>query len=148
MFKENFVIKGELVCETGLHIGGSNDNIDIGGTDNVIIRDVITNFIENIHQTTMVELNKPIFLLIDEVHFDKNWTLTGKIVYDNNNNIFMIFTGSSAIELQIHADAIRRMEKKTNISMYISRISFFKTEHTFSKGDVFCIARFNTKWKC
>ena len=35
MFKENFVIKGELVCETGLHIGGSNDNIDIGGTDNV-----------------------------------------------------------------------------------------------------------------
>lgn len=114
----------------------------------VNILDVITNFIENIHQTTMVELNKPIFLLIDEVHFDKNWTLTGKIVYDNNNNIFMIFTGSSAIELQIHADAIRRMEKKTNISMYISRISFFKTEHTFSKGDVFCIARFNTKWKC
>ena len=41
MFKENFVIKGELVCETGLHIGGSNDNIDIGGTDNVIIRDVV-----------------------------------------------------------------------------------------------------------
>ena len=42
MFKENFVIKGELVCETGLHIGGSNDNIDIGGTDNVIIRDVVS----------------------------------------------------------------------------------------------------------
>ena len=37
MFKENFVIKGELV-----HIGGSNDNIDIGGTDNVIIRDVVS----------------------------------------------------------------------------------------------------------
>ena len=78
----------------------------------VNILDVITNFIENIHQTTMVELNKPIFLLIDEVHFDKNWALTGKIVYDNNNNIFMIFTGLSAIELQIHADAIRRMEKE------------------------------------
>lgn len=42
MFKENFIIKGELVCETGLHIGGSNDNIDIGGTDNVIIRDVVS----------------------------------------------------------------------------------------------------------
>lgn len=45
MFKENFVIKGELVCETGLHIGGSNDNIDIGGTDNVIIRDVVSDLL-------------------------------------------------------------------------------------------------------
>lgn len=47
----------------------------------------------------MTELNKPIFLLIDEVHVDKNWALTGKITYDNSNNIFMVFTGSSAIEL-------------------------------------------------
>lgn len=42
MFKENYVIKGELICKTGLHIGGSNDNIDIGGTDNVIIRDSVS----------------------------------------------------------------------------------------------------------
>ncbi|WP_298534919.1 type III-A CRISPR-associated RAMP protein Csm3 [uncultured Methanobrevibacter sp.] len=39
MFKENYIIKGEIVCETGLHIGGSNDNIEIGGSDNVVIRD-------------------------------------------------------------------------------------------------------------
>ena len=42
MFKENYIIKGEIVCETGLHIGGSNDNIDIGGTDNVVIRDSVS----------------------------------------------------------------------------------------------------------
>ena len=43
MFLENYVIKGNIVCETGLHIGGSSDNIDIGGSDNVVIRDSITN---------------------------------------------------------------------------------------------------------
>lgn len=42
MFKENYIIKGIIECETGLHIGGSNDNVDIGGSDNVIIRDVVS----------------------------------------------------------------------------------------------------------
>ena len=106
----------------------------------VNILDVITNFIENIHQTTMVELNKPIFLLIDEVHFDKNWALTGKIVYDNNNNIFMIFTGSSAIELQIrncNVDLAITNERKIQESMINldndPDIEFkkFLTQHSF-----------------
>ena len=42
MFKENYIIKGEILCKTGLHIGGSNDNIDIGGTDCGIIRDDVS----------------------------------------------------------------------------------------------------------
>lgn len=43
MFVENYLIKGIISCETGLHIGGSNDSVDIGGSDNPIIRDSITN---------------------------------------------------------------------------------------------------------
>lgn len=42
MFKENYIITGTIVCESGLHIGGSSDSVDIGGSDNPIIRDVIT----------------------------------------------------------------------------------------------------------
>lgn len=42
MFKENYIIQGKIVCKTGLHIGGSSDAIDIGGSDNVIIRDSVT----------------------------------------------------------------------------------------------------------
>ena len=42
MFKENYIIKGEIICQTGLHVGGSNDNIDIGGSDNVVIRDSVS----------------------------------------------------------------------------------------------------------
>ena len=42
MFSENYIIQGKIVCKTGLHIGGSSDAIDIGGSDNVIIRDSVT----------------------------------------------------------------------------------------------------------
>lgn len=42
MFNENYIIKGKIVCETGLHIGGSNDSLDIGGSDSMIIRDSAT----------------------------------------------------------------------------------------------------------
>lgn len=43
MFKENYIITGTIECLTGLHIGGSNDSVEIGGSDNVIIRDSLTN---------------------------------------------------------------------------------------------------------
>lgn len=43
MFKKNYIITGVIVCKTGLHIGGSNDTVEIGGSDNVIIRDSIDN---------------------------------------------------------------------------------------------------------
>ncbi|MCG2828254.1 type III-A CRISPR-associated RAMP protein Csm3 [Methanothermobacter sp. K4] len=41
-FQKNYVISGEIICRTGLHIGGSKDSIEIGGSDNVIIRDPVT----------------------------------------------------------------------------------------------------------
>lgn len=42
MFNENYVISGTILCKTGLHIGGSGDNIDIGGSDNPVIRDSVS----------------------------------------------------------------------------------------------------------
>ena len=35
-------ISGTLTCKTGLRIGGSKDDIDVGGIDNPIIRDPVT----------------------------------------------------------------------------------------------------------
>lgn len=43
MFVKNYIISGEIRCETGLHIGGSDETIDIGGSDNPIMRDSVTN---------------------------------------------------------------------------------------------------------
>jgi CRISPR-associated protein Csm3 len=43
MFNGNYILTGKIICQTGLHIGGSNNSIEIGGSDNVIIRDSINN---------------------------------------------------------------------------------------------------------
>ncbi len=36
-------IKGTIECKTGLHIGGSDQTLSIGGVDNVVVRDPMTN---------------------------------------------------------------------------------------------------------
>lgn len=38
MFLKNYIITGNLECVTGLHIGESLDTIDIGGSDNPLVR--------------------------------------------------------------------------------------------------------------
>jgi CRISPR-associated protein Csm3 len=42
-FKKNYRISGKIACLTGLHIGGSNDVLGIGGTDAPVIYDRIEN---------------------------------------------------------------------------------------------------------
>lgn len=51
--------------------------------------------------------------MIDESQYDKNWTLYGKILFDKSENIFMIFTGSSALNLEYNMDTARKMVKIT-----------------------------------
>lgn len=70
--------------------------------------EIIQQYLNNFHNTTIELLNKKIYLLIDEAQYDKNWAVAGKILYDTNPNIFMIFTGSSALNLEYNADAARR----------------------------------------
>lgn len=40
--KKHMEIKGSILCVTGLRIGGSNDDIEIGGLDNPILRHPVT----------------------------------------------------------------------------------------------------------
>lgn len=53
--------------------------------------------------------NEPVFLLIDESQYDQEWSLSGKIIFDNSKNIFMIYTGSSTLELSYNADSAIRL---------------------------------------
>lgn len=48
-------------------------------------------------------------LLVDEIHFDPNWTQTLKSIYDKYNNVFVVCTGSSALALNSTTDLARRM---------------------------------------
>lgn len=41
-FEGKFIITAELVAETGLHIGGATESIEIGGIDKIVIKDPLT----------------------------------------------------------------------------------------------------------
>ena len=76
------------------------------------IREVVDIYLKNQFNTNLTLLDREIFLLIDESQYDKNWSISGKIIYDRSEKIFMIFTGSSALNLEYNADAARRMFKR------------------------------------
>jgi len=38
-FQGKYIITGKIICETGLHIGGTQEGVEIGGIDNIVIRD-------------------------------------------------------------------------------------------------------------
>lgn len=78
---------------------------------NCSLMDAVEAFLEQFHNTNIRNLDEPVFLLIDESQYDKNWSMTGKIIFDNSKKIFMIFTGSSALELEYNADSARRLLK-------------------------------------
>lgn len=42
IFKGKYFITGKIICETGLHIGGTTEGFEIGGVDNPVIKDPIT----------------------------------------------------------------------------------------------------------
>jgi CRISPR-associated protein Csm3 len=43
-FKGKYIISGKIVCETGLHIGGTTEGFEIGGLDNPVIKDPLTDY--------------------------------------------------------------------------------------------------------
>jgi len=43
-FQGKYLISADIVCETGLHIGGTEEGFEIGGLSNPVIRDPITEY--------------------------------------------------------------------------------------------------------
>lgn len=77
------------------------------------IRELVEIYLNNKFNSNLRTLNEKVFVLIDESQYDKNWALSGKIIYDKSDNVFMVFTGSSALHLEYNADAARRMRKRS-----------------------------------
>jgi len=84
------------------------------------ILDVADTFIQEIHKTSPVYLDKKIFIFVDEAHFDIDWSKTAKILFDKSKKIFMIFTGSSALSFELSVDAARRTTKEIVFPMNFS----------------------------
>lgn len=43
-FKGKYIITGKLICETGLHIGGTAEGFEIGGLDSPVIKDRLSDY--------------------------------------------------------------------------------------------------------
>lgn len=120
-----FQIYDYLVNEKGvnqdrvLYVSADHLGEYLGGR----IIDAVDVFISEVHQKTPVTLDEELFILIDEAQYDKKWSSAGKIFYDQSKKIFMIFTGSSALSLELNVDAVRRSEKESifplNFSEYL-----------------------------
>ena len=71
------------------------------------------NLYEEIEDFHFEKPNKKILILLDEVHFDDNWSLFLKNIFDRskgNNDILIIATGSSALQINMVSDLKRRIE--------------------------------------
>lgn len=54
-------------------------------------------------------VKKRIVLLIDEAHYDENWQIAVKNVFDRTQNVLMIVSGSCSIAMETNTDLARRM---------------------------------------
>lgn len=70
--------------------------------------DLINVFVEDIHHRYPATLDEELFFLIDEAQEDKDWSKTGKIIHDQSKKIFMIFTGSNALDFELDLNSVRR----------------------------------------
>jgi len=74
-------------------------------------------------------LDKPLFIFIDEVHFDHKWPSILKGIYDRSKQIFILCTGSSALSLQSSSDLARRAIFEKLYPMNFTEYILLKTRH-------------------
>ena len=68
----------------------------------------VVNIFEEIIGRPITNLDKPLFLFLDEVQYDKKWEATLKAIYDRSHNVFMFSTGSAAVLINSNPDIARR----------------------------------------
>jgi len=96
---------------------------------NTNIWELVNVYLEEVLDESIYSLDKPVFLLFDEVHHDKKWGLNSKIVYDSSTKIFMVLTGSSALNLTSTPDIMRR-----SYFMHLYPLNF--SEYLLLKHDI------------
>lgn len=77
---------------------------------------------------------KPILLFIDEVQADPKWAFVVKSLYDRSKNIFVICSGSSAIDLQSNADVARRATFEKLYPLNFTQYQLIKNKINYDHG--------------
>lgn len=105
----DYLIKQKNVPENNIFY---LDLHDLKSVYDVGIKEVFDLFLEIFHQTIPANLNEKVFFFVDEAQLDGNWANYARLLFDKTFNIFMIFTGSSALGLELNVDASRRITKE------------------------------------
>lgn len=105
----DYLIKEKDVSESNIFY---LDLHDLKSVYDVGIKEVCDLYFEDIHQTIPANLNEKVFLFVDEAQLDEKWANYARLLFNKTFNIFMIFTGSSALGLEINVDASRRITKE------------------------------------
>jgi uncharacterized protein len=74
-------------------------------------------------------LESPLFLFIDEVHFDPKWPSVLKNIYDRSKQVFVLCTGSSALSLPSSTDLARRAIFEKLYPMNFTEYILLKSKH-------------------
>lgn len=126
-----YLIKEKHVNPTNiLYINGDN----LKRMVNSSIIDGINTYLDIFHNSTIDTVEEHIFLLIDEAQYDNDWSMIGKIIFDSNKDIFMVFSGSSALELSYNADSARRLLKIPVCPLTYAE--HLKLKYTYFKNDI------------
>lgn len=99
------------------------------------IQEVFEIYLEDMHQTTLANLDEKIFLFVDEAQMDKNWANYAKIIFDKSYDVFTIITGSSALELEMNTDATRRISKKQILPLDFQEYLLLKHDLSLSENN-------------
>ncbi|MFH1456694.1 MAG: AAA family ATPase [Patescibacteria group bacterium] len=68
----------------------------------------VINVFEEIIGRSITNLDKPLFLFLDEVQYDEKWGIALKTIYDRAHNVFIFSTGSAAALINSNPDIARR----------------------------------------
>lgn len=128
--------KTTLVCQVYKYLmvkkGMKKENLFYLPVDNLKtllgdgIAKTIRRYAEIFHKSSIIGIKDKTFIFIDEAHFDKDWSLAVKSIYDSSKNVFIIATGSSAIALNMGVDAARRSTKEPLFPLNFSEYAMLK----------------------
>lgn len=97
------------------------------------IADVVQAY-ESIVGESIERVSLPVYLFIDEVQYDSKWAIALKTLYDRSKNIFILSTGSSALEINTNPDTARRVITETLLPMSFTEYQTISTGIYPSQG--------------
>ncbi|HSX29078.1 MAG TPA: AAA family ATPase [Candidatus Saccharimonadales bacterium] len=89
-------------------IDNAKDSLEIG------VSEIVQGY-ERYLGLNFEELTEPIYIFLDEIHFDPRWALSLKTLTDRSEYIFVVTTGSSVAEIKkaLDSDTARRILAET-----------------------------------